>query len=93
MGHTGLPLEKGNLPMNRLDELHQKLTEGQTDEMRRHAIVQIASAAADEIIFAGCNGTPEEIDYLTSAVAQVMNNRVHLANVGKLLRKQLHFER
>ena len=90
--------------MNRLDELHQKLAEielcrededfpGQTDEMRRHAIVQVAQAAADEIIMAGSNGTPEETDYLTSAVAQVMNNRVHQANVGRLLRKALFDER
>lgn len=89
--------------MNRLDELHQKLAEielcrededfpGQTDEMRRHAVVQIASAAADEIIMAGADGTPEEIDYLTSAVAQMINNRVHQANTGRLLRKQLFDE-
>lgn len=63
------------------------------NEMRRHAIVQVAQAAADEIIMAGSNGTPEETDYLTSAVAQVMNNRVHQANTGRLLRKQLFDER
>lgn len=92
---------------DRLQELKTKLAEyeklrddpegedypGQIDEMRRHAIVQMAQEAADEIIMEGSDGSVEETDYLTSAVAQVMNNRVHQANVGRLLRKQILGER
>jgi len=84
---------------DRLQELKQRLAEyekideedypGQIDEMRRHAIVQMAQEAADELIMEGSDGSVEETDYLTSAVAMVMNNRVHQANVGRLLRKQI----
>lgn len=62
---------------------------GQFDELRRNIIVEFAASAADEIIMEGSNGTPEETDYLTSAVAQVMNNRVHQANLMKLMRAEL----
>lgn len=85
--------------MSHFEQLKIKLAEigglededypGQFNELRRNIIVELAASAADEIIMEGSDGTPEETDYLTSAVAQVMNNRVHQANVMRLLKKQL----
>lgn len=66
---------------------------GQFDELRRNIIVEFAASAADEIIMEGSDGTPEETDYLTSAVAQVINNRVHQRNVMALMKRDLFEKR
>jgi hypothetical protein len=86
--------------MSNLEQLKVKLADiesvrededypGQFDELRRNIIVQFAASAADEIIMEGSNGSAEETDYLTSAVAQIMNNRVHQRNVMALMKWDL----
>lgn len=86
--------------MTRLTELKRKLIEleglrveedypGQVDEHRRQLILEAAVAAADEIIIQGANATEEEIDFLTSLVAQKFAEKVHCSLTARLLRKQL----
>lgn len=87
--------------MDRLLKLAERLTEigkldaadedypGQYTEMRRQAVIQMAAEAADELIMCGSEGSPEETNYLTSAVAQIMNNRVHQTNVMALMKADL----
>lgn len=50
---------------------------GQTDEVRRHLIVQAAVQAVGSIISEGSDGSSEERDYLTSAVAKSLIESVH----------------
>jgi len=87
--------------MNKLEKLKKKLAEvessradedysGQTNEYRLQIIIEAASEAADELIMEGSDGSVEETDFLTSAVAQKMNNRVHQSIVSRLLRKMSH---
>lgn len=46
-------------------------------EARRNAIVQAAVEAADEFIMEFSEGSCEETDYLTSAVAKGFSDKVH----------------
>ena len=85
--------------MNRLEELMKKLEEieangdddfiGQADEYRRQVIVDMAVKAADEIIKEGSDGSVEETEYLTSAIAEKLVGKAHIANIRRLLSKDI----
>lgn len=86
--------------MDNLRSLQKKLAEieaqtttgdedfpGQLADYRRRCVVDAAVAAADELILEGSDGSVEETDFITSAVAMQLVNKVHIAMQGKLLRK------
>jgi hypothetical protein len=86
--------------MDRLKDLKKMLKEaeslrlsddypGQTDEFRRQRIIEMAMEAADEIIMEGSDGSEEETNFLTSAVAVKMVGKVHFPIQGQLLRRDL----
>jgi len=62
---------------------------GQRAEVRRNLIVRSAVEVADALILVCGDASPEELDYLTSAVAQAFSQKLHLAVFSRLLRKQL----
>ena len=61
--------------------------DNQNNEYRRQLIIEAAIQAADEIIMECSDGSVEETDYLTSAVAQKFNEKVHSRISGALLRR------
>ena len=82
--------------MDRLEELREKLDEiksrrdeddypGQTDEYRVQLIIEAAVEAADDLILEGTDGSVEETDYLTSAVAIKFAEKAHCSLSHRLL--------
>ena len=59
---------------------------GQANEIRRNIIIKEAVRVADEIILEYSDGSCEETDYLTSAIAQEFIKKAHIANTGRLLK-------
>ena len=62
----------------------------QNNEYRRQLIIESAIEVADKIIMEYSDGSVEEIDYLTSAVAHKFNEKVHWRISSKLLQKDLN---
>ena len=57
-------------------------------EYRQQQIIDRAVNTADSVIMDGSNGSVEETDYLTSAVALKFTHKAHLAHSSRLLRKE-----
>jgi hypothetical protein len=62
---------------------------GQQDEIRRNRLIEEAVKAGDRIILGGCDGSVEETDYLTAAVALKWHEKSALTATTKLLSKIL----
>lgn len=86
--------------MNRLKRLQEFLQEieaykkdedfpGEVAEHRRAKIIEMAVEAADELIMEGSDGSVEETDFLTAAVAMRFNQKVYQGLTANLLRKQI----
>lgn len=59
------------------------------DERRRAQLIFDAVSAADRILMGGSNGSVEELDYLTGAVAAKFVEKVFIRLQSELMRRDL----
>ena len=62
---------------------------GQNNDIRREMAIRRAVETADRIIMEAANGSVEELDYLTAAVAKSFCEKTLTASVSKLLKYDL----
>jgi hypothetical protein len=84
--------------MDKLKQMRERLKElesvsedypGHKREMERQIIVECAVSAADDCILEGSDGSAEETDYLTSAVASKMLQKVDNSIQSRLRRVEM----
>lgn len=61
----------------------------QQREMKRDLAISAAVAAADHILCEATDGSGEELDYMTSAVALKFVEKTHMRNSTKVLARDL----
>lgn len=62
---------------------------GQKDEIRRERLIKMAVEAGDRILMQGSDGSAEELEYMTAAVAKAWTEKCFGSTMSRLLSRDI----